>query len=539
MPMAPDGSLSFVPRCKAKIQYVLDGYATGPGSEDEPITVDVFPKTATIHGNGYQQADSWSLGFDYLEMPFDPQLVRIGSAEIYLYDAHSVLGNDQSLSRQYSQVPGSEKGPDAIDKAALDTGSISKRAYTGNGEPSIVGLFDDQSIQFDDDGKWVTITGQDYTSELIRKQWPPTESGRAQRIPVGSRLDAWAGDILERAGMKGRIFVRIKDVDSGDLPFVGHGEIANHKRGIPVQQNTSYWDVLYKTVTRYGFICYIKNWDFVIAKPKNLDDVSDRNTRTMAWGNNLKSLKLTRHLGKEKVPRIVIHAYNDDPPPDKDRLMVIEEPNTNPRKLEAKMSGKPSTRTTQKETIKSTTAKASAKKPAPKSERLTDEFIVIPMYGISDESAIRRAAKMLRALIGRGERKITATTRDLVDSDGKALLNLEAGDAFNIEWQDFNKEVFANNGHTMEDRIRYTQNLGNRVTYLQNQGFQPEVAKAIAVGYQRLVENQRPLRLKEWTYDYSVDSGIDITLELVDFVVVDGVRDRDSIVPREKHARMQ
>lgn len=538
--MAPDGSLSFVPRCRATIQYVLDGYATGPGSEDEPITVDVFPKTATIHGNGYQQADSFSLGFDYLDLPFDPQLVRMGSAEVYLYDANSVLGDEPVLSRQYGGKSGEADG---IDKAALDVGAISERAYTGWGEPVIVGLFDDQTIHMDDDGKWTTITGQDYTSELIRKQWPPTKSGRAQRIPVGSRLDAWAGDILERAGLKEKIFVRIKDVDSGTLPFVGHGEIANHKRGIPVQQNTSYWDVLYQTVTRYGFICYIKNWDFVIAKPKNLDDVSDRNTRTMAWGRNLKSLELTRHLGKEKVPRIVVHAYNDDAPDKKDRLLIIEEPDDDPRRKEAKMSGKPSTRTTQKETIKSTTAKVGVKRPSkgqlPKHQTMTDEFIVIPMFGISDESAIRRAAKMLRTLIGRGERKITATTRDLVDTDGKPLLNLEAGDAFNIEWQDFNKELFTNPGHTMADRIKYTENLGNRISYLQNQGFQPAVAEAIAVGYQRLVENQRPLRLKEWTYEYSVDSGIDISFELVDFVVVDGVRDRDSIVPKEKHKRMQ
>lgn len=535
MPMAPDGSLSFVPRCRATIQFVLDGYATGPGSEDEPITVDVFPKTATVHGNGYQQADSWSLGFDYMDLPFDPNLIRAGAVEIYLFDAGSVLGDEPALSRQYGQAQGSAKGPDAIDKAALDTDSISERAYTGTGEPAIAGLFDDESLRLDDDGKWVTISGQDYTAELIRKQWPPTASGRARRIPVGSRLDMWAASILKEADPGQRLTVRIKDVDVATLPFVGSVEIANHRRGIPVQQNTSYWDVLYKVCTRYGFICYIKGWDFVVAKPKNLDDVSDRNTRTLAWGKNLKSLELTRHLGKEKVPRIVVHAFDDD----SSKLRKIEEPETSPRRLEAKMSGKPSTRTTQKETIKSVTAKTAARKPATKTERLTDEFIVIPMYGISDESAIRRAARMLRALIGRGERKITATTRDLVDSDGKTLLNLEAGDAFNVAWQDFNKEVFANPGHTMEDRIKYTKNLGNRVTYLQNQGFQPEVAKAIAVGYQRLVENQRPLRLKEWTHEYSVNSGIDSTLVLVDFVVVDGVRDRDSITPHEKHARMQ
>lgn len=75
MPLAPDGSRVFYPRCKAILQVVLDGYETGAGSEDEPLVIPVFPKSATIHGNGYQQADSWELGFSYVDLPFDPQLV--------------------------------------------------------------------------------------------------------------------------------------------------------------------------------------------------------------------------------------------------------------------------------------------------------------------------------------------------------------------------------------------------------------------------------------------------------------------------------
>jgi hypothetical protein len=105
-------------------------------------------------------------------------------------------------------------------------------------------------------------------------------------------------------------------------------------------------------------------------------------------------------------------------------------------------------------------------------------------------------------------------TRDLVDTDGNGIMNLSAGDAVMVHWQDFNEEILTNESLTPDERA----------DYLIARGFQPPVAQAIASGYQRLIGKQRPLRLNEWTYDYSWNQGIEIEMELVDFVMVEGVR---------------
>jgi len=506
MNASPDGARLFYPRCKAILSIVLDGYDDGPGSEDEPISLSVLPKAATIHGNGYHQADSWELRFDYMDLPFDPQLIRAGAVEIYLSDATAVRDDLFATSRQYNFREG---GKTVVMKTASGVG-ISRTEFVGDAEPQIAGTFNTASLSFSDDGKWAALSGQDYTEILIKTQWPPRPNGTAKRLPVGDRLDRWAEKIIAEADPGHSLAVKVRDVDPASLPIVKAENIA-HKRGIPVQQNTSYWDVLYKVCTRYGFICYVKGLSLVITKPKNLDDIAEHDIKHLSWGRNISHLELTRNLGKEKVPRVVIHAYDDRD----GSLKKIEEPEGGAKRKAAVMSKDPAKRTSETIHIKATAATTAAKKPKVKTERLTDEYIIVPVYGISDEAALRRAAKMMRTLIGRGERKIVVKTRDLVDDNDAGLLWLGSGDAFEIHWQDFNQEVLGDEGLTMEARIRH----------LTDRGFQRQVAQAIASGYQRLIGKQAPLRLREWTYDYEVGSGIDIEAELVDFVVVDGVRD--------------
>lgn len=513
MPKAPDGSHVFYPRCRAIMTVVLDGFEDGPGSQSQPAVIHVLPKTATIHRNGYQQADSWEVEFDYLDLPFDPQLVRIGQIEIYLYDANGLNAETAVLSRQFANVSKANRGPDSTDIAAVDIGVEAKDAFTEHNKPDIAGLFDDHSFEFSESGKWVSLQGQDYTAMLIGEQWKPLANGRARRIPVGQRLDRWATTILAEGDKAGNLGVVIKDVDAEKLPIVGASEVANHARGIPIQQNTSYWDVIYKTVTRYGFICYIDGHDLVITKPKNLDNVAVHSIKNMAWGRNLASLRFTRHLGKQKVPRVVIMAYNDRATNQSDRLLRIEEPDTSPSHKEAVMKKTPSKKTSETITIKAATAHKSARPASPKTKtiKVTDEFVIIPVFGITDKSALREAAKTMHVLLGRGERTIVATTRDLVDLDGKGILKLMAGDALQVHWMDFNKEMLGNKDVP----------LSARVNHLVSRGFQTAVAQVVAQGYDRIAAKERPLRFREGTIEFSVEDGIKIEMELVDFVQVD------------------
>lgn len=467
----------FYPRCKAVLDIVLDGYDTGPGSQDQPIHVDnLTPKHATIHVNSYRQADSWEMTFDAHDAPFDPQLIRSAQVKLYLYDE--------------------SQGEPATDV------------------PLIVGILDEDTMELSDNGRWVTMSGQDYTQHLIAKQWPPLKGGRARRVPTGKRIDALVQDILSEADPSGTLKVKLENIAEADLPVVGASSPAGHGRGVPIEQNTSYWDVIYKTVLRYGLICFVRGVDVVISKPKNLHDYANDEIKRMAWGVNVSHLTLSRKLGKERVPRIVVIAYDEDG----EWINRVEYPPSG-SKLDGKFKVTPSARVSTTEKIKAATARStgkSAKASKTKTLKREDEYMIVPIYGVSDEKTLLRAAESMRTLIGRGERTIIAKTRDLVDIDGLPLLNLQAGDAVEIWWQDFNAETMENQACSREQKVEY----------LVGRGFAPDVAEALALQYSRMFGKQnRPLRLRSASYEWDVSTGVDIEMELVDFVVVDGMRD--------------
>jgi hypothetical protein len=499
----------YYPQCRAILNVVFDGFGVD-AADSAPQTIAVIPRSCTIHRNSYRQADSWEITFDGRDMPIDPSLVRACFAEVYLYAASNPLEQDRLIDRQF---------PPAGITARGQTGGDEYLRFTGGNRPMVAGIADDLTVELSGDGRWLTIAGQDMTALLAAKQWPPTDSGRARRIPTGTRLDVWLGDILREADQLRRLRA-VVDLDASELPIVGKDEVDSSRRGIPIEQDTSYWDVIYKTVTRYGFIVYVRGLDVVIGRPKNLPALDDPSIRQLAWGKNLEHVTLTRHLGKEKAPRIVVRGYDV-----KDRKVVTAEFPSGALKKSAadfKASFADKTSTTERLRAPVQTKKSKAKV---KSEtlRLDDNFVIIPAFGVSDRVVLRRMAENLHHLLGEGERRIVAVTRDLADMRGDGMMNLAAGDAVMVEWLDFKREMIVSEATSREQKV----------AHLISRGFQPAVAEVIARHYQLLVGIKRPMRVREATYSYDVDTGVQIELELVDFVVVNNERDADTKVPRE------
>jgi hypothetical protein len=67
----------------------------------------------------------------------------------------------------------------------------------------------------------------------------------------------------------------VRGLEDADLPIVGAGEVRGSARGIPVEQNTTYWDVIYKIAIRVGLIAYVDGLDVVLSRPKTITDKLD------------------------------------------------------------------------------------------------------------------------------------------------------------------------------------------------------------------------------------------------------------------------
>ena len=292
-----------------------------------------------------------------------------------------------------------------------------------------------------DSGKWVSIKGQDYTAHLIGEQWKPNPNGRARRIPVGQRLDDLVADLLAEVDPDGNLTVDVRGIEDSDLPTVGNNEVSGLKRGIPVEQQTSYWDVIYKVVERYGFICFVDGLDIVISRPKTITDRDTSTIRRLAWGRNLSHLSMRRHLGMEQAPTIVVKSYH----PDQRKTLSVEFPTDSIDKsrvfkgaLKRPKGGVTRGKTVQK--IKAATNKVSKKRKVKTTIRERDEYQIVNAPPGTPADVMRRMAENRYHLIGKAERTINATTRDLRDLEGRNILDVTAGDAFTIEWDEFNRE---------------------------------------------------------------------------------------------------
>lgn len=507
-----DGSRIYYPQARAILQVILDGY--GDTVRDSQIlAIPVLPKSVTVHINSYKQADSFELVFEAGDLPIDPRLIRAGAAEIYLFATAGIADDTRVLSRKNPLIdpdPGDTLARSTLNTLGLEDSIPSSRdKFTLNNKPRIAGPFDDSDLELSSSGKWVTIKGQDYTAFLAAIQFPPDAHGRARRIPTGRRLDLIVRDLLAEADPDGQLSVDVRGLDPASMPIVGAKEVRGNKRGIPVEQGTSYWDVIYKITERHGLICYVDGLDVVISRPKTITDRDQSTIKRMAWGKNLEHLSMRRHLGKEQAPTIVVKSYDERAK----KTITVEYPEGQIDRstlLSVTKAGK----TKVKRRVKETTRK-SKKGKVKTTVRERDEYQIVQVRGITDVAALKRIAENRYHLLGKAERSVTATTRDLRDLRFADILGVSAGDAFTIEWDEFNREMLSD-PKLPEQR---------KIEHLVSRGFNATIAAEIAKRYELLSGLDRPLRFKEGTISYDVDDGISIEMELQDFMVLDGIRE--------------
>lgn len=468
----------YYPNARAILQVIFDGFGTS-AQDTAPKIIPVLPKSVTVHKNSYRQADSWKLTFDALDLPIDPSLIRAGAVEIYLFQTDGLKAAQRVLDRKLTSINiPSYKARDMVDQIELDlkqAAAVDK--FTRQTKPIVAGLFDEADLEMSSSGRWMSISGQDYTDHLIKIQYPPDKKGRARRIPTGRKVHVILAELLAEADPTGRLSVALRNIKAADVPVVGAREVRGNKRGIPVDSNTSYWDVMYKLATRHGLILFVDGIEVVLTRPQNIMDARTHNVTKFAWGHNIEHMNLKRHLGKQQVPQIIVQGYD------------LKKKKPVQAKYPLKADKSPTGLNVKR-----------------------NEYQYVTAWGISDPKVLREMAKTAFHLLGRAERKITMKTRDLRDMRNDDILNLAAGDAVSVKFDPFNAETLQS--MTVPERVRH----------LTDRGYGFAISQVIADSFQKLEMLSRPLRVREVTYEFSQDNGISIEMELQDFIVIGGDR---------------
>lgn len=446
----------FYPQCLCDLGIVFENF----GDPKSPIGVPVIPKTASVFINSYKEADTFSVTFDAARLPVVPELIKAGSLSIYMF-----------------QTRGIGQQPER---------TVAGEDWFGYVPPTIQGIFDEASMDFSEDGRWVSIDGKDYTSLFLAKQWgSPVKASKKKNIPRGMRnkrvpsglpLDRVLQQIIDEVESAEVMTLRVEpDELLADMPIVGRAEGRCTKRGLPVKDKDNYWDVMYDLAVRYGFILFVRGLDVVLTRPRNYLE-GKSNVRKMAWGRNLTALRMKRKIGREQVPVIEVRSYDE----------------------------------TRRQVLKGKYPKNPKAKPVTGLGTIHDEVRVYHVLGVRSVKTLEQIAENAYNLLARSEQSIEIETRDLTDLEGNDILDLAAGDAVSISLEPYTTDLLE--GKTVDQRY----------VALVELGYDRTVARTIASSFEKLDIFRRPFRLREANLEWTEGDGLDISITLQNYVNITG-----------------
>jgi len=393
------------------------------------------------------------------------EMIRAGACEIYLFQSRGI-GDIPEVIR------------------ATDSPATAKSEGL---EPSIVGLFDEVSLEMNESGRSVTIDGTDYTSLFIAKQWVPKNksgakaSGDSGKIPGGKDIAVTMKRLMsEVASAKSMRLTVIRD-ETKKLPIVGASEGKTSSRGLPVKDKDNYWDVMYDLAVRHGFILFVRGLELVMADLETFIKQKQKTIRRMLWGRNLTMLRMNRRIGKEQVPIIECVSYDD-------------------RRRKNVRGRFPS----DKKQIKRTRVTGLGVK--------EEEVKVVRVPGVRSKSQLENIAKQYYYSLSRSEQKVEIATMDLTDSEGADMIDIRTGDAITIGFDAFNRD----------STILEGQSLFQRITTLRSLGYGVIVASIIAATFDKVNIFRKPFRVSEATLEWSHNGGLSIQAELQNLVDFSG-----------------
>lgn len=432
----------YYPQARVTLSVIFENF----GDPKNPKTFPVQPRSITVYSNNIKEADTWSVEFDARDLPISPQLIRGGSCEIYLF-----------------QTPGIGQSPEVLKAKDNPLTPLLEGL-----EPTIVGLFDEVSLELSDNGRTVSIDGTDYTALFIAKQWP-----ERKRIPSGQPLDRVVKQLMSEVPGASAMSLEVLPI-SASLPIVGGGSTKTNKKGIPATTAQNYWDVIYDLSLRHGFIVYVQNLKVRLVELEAFIKQKKETVRKMAWGRNLTSLRMSRRIGKEQVPIVECRSYDD----------------------------------VKREIVKARFPKDAKQKPITGLGTKRDEVQVVFIPGIRSQAQLEQVAKQIYYVKARSEQKIEIETMDLSDMEGNDLIELRSGDAMTIGFDPFNGDV----------EMLEAQTIGARVQTLKDLGYDADVAAEIAQAIDKTDLFRTPFRVREATLEWSHDGGLSIAAELENYV---------------------
>lgn len=325
-------------------------FATEPlvtGANNGAFVMNRVPRKCNVRYQGHTQAATWSMVFDYRELPVDPRTIVAATVEIYL---GTVSADDFSAGLQREVRPGVRRS--ILQTRNNEGGTIEENLL-------MVGPVDSWMVEHGESGAEVHIEGRDLRGLLLDSPLVSTRdtydyerprvTRRRKRSSILDRLDTEQNIV----GLVNQILTEHEAINAlpkaqmveavgypeewpeGVILSPGKGShVPRHRRGASgagggggaAHANLNFWDI----ITRY---CYLvgaiprfvgrkleiryaptlysmvsgrnERIPFRNHQPRTNPDETFRNTRALVYGRDIDSMKITRKYSGNNKPKTV------------------------------------------------------------------------------------------------------------------------------------------------------------------------------------------------------------------------------------------
>lgn len=494
------------------------GVATATGPQQQDTSADeythvigsVIPRSAKWGANGVRQADTLALTFKYIDLPFDPRCIRSAAVEFYL---GTVPADEYSrgLAGETRIVTTMLATGMNVDEEPLNVVPDEYVDPTGQQRTNqrFQGWVDTWDVEWDDAGEpTVKLDCRDNVSLLIDQDSPPQLHIDPAK-PVDEAVANYLANFPQFLGLKVQYLpVSEKAPTLGDAlsksAFQPQQGPPPGKGAAPAQgaQKNSVWDYLTDVTGMLGLILRLEGTTVIIQRARTLmgsqytvrpdDPYQPRDlpsgraeVRRFIYGRNIASMRFGRKYAKSKTQNIEVRCYL----PRRKKTLTARYP-----------------------------VKGQALHNASPGDGKSQSWLVFRVSGIEDEAVLQIVAQTLYDSIGRNELAMSIKTRNLSSFGGGNLdpdvLDMKAGDPFEVL---VNRDEDEFNSFTVIENLLAAQQRAEQ--FLQVLGYSGELASAYAKSYAS-VQLPTVFRLKALGVDWSIDDGVELNLQGINYITV-------------------
>jgi len=476
----------------------------------------IIPKSAILGRNGIRTADTLTLNIRYIDLPIDPRIIRSCGVEFYLgtlKEEDYLRGIDGGRTEgQNGAFPGNFLPDTYTDEYGQERTNL-----------RFLGFVDKWSVDWSKEGEpMVTLECRDNTNLLMDQNAPPNLRINP-KLPIDKAIATYMSNFPRFSGLS--IEYRPGGVEVPNLagalagtafrPPTG-GSAApdgNSFGGPPAASEQSVFDyftdmvgALGHTIRITGTIVVIQrivtqtSSDFVGAnrpddpyKPRQYENGKIMEVRNMIYGRNIKTMKVSRGFTVNSLQNVEVRSYS----PKRKKVLVARFPKVG-------------------DVVYNTTIR-----PGDIVDQKWNVYRIGPL--VEDLKTLRIIAQSIYET-----NNLSSFGGGNLDPD---ILDIEATDTIEV-YVNRDEEQF--NSSTAIENIMLLQNRA--VQYLTALGYSGDFADAYAKSYAN-VGFQTRFRVKNVTFNWDMNNGVELSLECVNFIEIRG--EKFTLPPGEQITQKQ